>query len=131
MSDEIENDAISPRRRAEKKKGGGADRENKSFESGVDGVAGTGGSSGAGGVRGSVEGMGSLSGISPDLDEGDAPMPGSIGKGMGGSRELQQSDGGLPGRTTGPNGETIPNQQGGRKDEKGQRPGHQSNKSQG
>lgn len=130
MSDEIENDAISPRRRAEKKKGGGADRDNKSFEAGVDGIAGTGGSSGAGGVRAPVQGMGSLSGISPELEEGDAPMPGSVGKGKGAAREKQQSDGGLPGRTTGPNGETVPNQQGGKKGQEGQRDGHVSNDTQ-
>jgi len=130
MADEIENDKISPRRRAEKKKGGGANQHGESFESGVAGIAGTGGSSGAGGVRGSVEGMGSLSGISPELEEGDAPMPGSIGKGKGAAREQQMSDGGLPGRTTGPNGETIPNQTGGKKGQQGQRDGHQSNKTQ-
>jgi hypothetical protein len=127
--DEIPNDAISPRRRAEKKKGGGADKFGKSFESGVAGVAGTGGSSGAGSVRAPVEGMGSLSGISPNLDEDDAeaPMPGTVGKGKAGARDKQMSDGGMPGRTRGPDGETIPNQHdGGKKGQKGQRDGHQS-----
>ncbi len=57
---EIPNDAISPRRRAEKKKGGGADKDGKSFESGVDGIAGTGGSSGTGSVLAPVDGMVSL-----------------------------------------------------------------------
>lgn len=130
---DIPNDAISPRRRAEKQKGGGADRDNKSFKSGVDGIAGTGGSSGAGSVRAPVEGMGSLSGISPEFsdDEDDAPMPGTIGKGKAGSRDRQMSDGGLPGRTRGPDGETIPNQQGGKKGQKGQRDGDVSDGSQG
>jgi hypothetical protein len=130
MAREIDNAAIEPRKRAEKKKGGGADRDGKSYESGVDGIAGVGGSSGAGGVRANVEGMGSLSGISPELDEDDAPMPGTIGKGKGAARERQLSDGGLPGRTRGPDGETIPNQQGGKKNQKGQRDGQKSNNTQ-
>jgi hypothetical protein len=128
---EIPNDAISPRRRAEKKKGGGADKDGKSFESGVDGIAGTGGSSGTGSVRAPVEGMGSLSGISPELEEGEAPMPGSVGKGKGGARDKQLSDGGMPGRTRGPNGETVPSQKGGKKGQKGQRDGDVSDGSQG
>lgn len=125
--DDIPNDAISPRRRAEKKKGGGADKDGRSFQSGVAGIAGTGGSSGAGSVRAPVEGMGSLSGISPELEEDDAPMPGTIGKGKGAARDKQLSDGGMPGRTRGPDGETIPNQHGGgKKGQKGQRDGHVS-----
>jgi hypothetical protein len=130
---DIPVDAISPRRRAEKRKGGGADKDGKSFESGVAGVAGTGGASGAGSVRAPVEGMGSLSGIDPEFgdDEEGAPMPGSVGKGKGGARDQQLSDGGLPGRTRGPDGETIPNQQGGKKGQQGQRDGHQSDGTQG
>lgn len=121
------NDATSPRRRAEKKQGGGADKDGRGLKGGVDGVAGTGGSSGAGSVRAPVEGMGSLSGISPELDADDAPMPGTIGKGKAGSRDRQMSDGGLPGRTRGPDGETVPNQHGGgKKGQKGQRDGHVS-----
>ncbi|HMQ32165.1 MAG TPA: hypothetical protein PKD53_15655 [Chloroflexaceae bacterium] len=127
---EIETDAISPRTRAEKKKGGGADRDNKSYEGGVAGIAGTGGSSGAGSVRANVEGMGSLSGISPDLEEGEAPMPGSIGKHRGGTRDHQMSDGGLPGKTSGTGGDTVPNQSGGKKGQQGQRDGQKSNKTQ-
>lgn len=74
-------------------------------------------------MRGAVPGMGSLSGISPELEEGEAPMPGSIGKGKGGAREGQESDGGMPSRTCGPNGETVPNQQGDKKGQQGQRDG--------
>lgn len=129
--DDIPNAAISPRRRAEKKKGGGADKDGRSFEGGVDGIAGTGGSSGAGSVRANVEGMGSLSGLSPELDEDDAPMPGTIGKGKAAAREKQLNDGGMPGRTRGPDGETVPNQHGGgKKGQKGQRDGHVSNDTQ-
>jgi hypothetical protein len=127
---EIETDAISTRRRAEKKHGGGADRDNNSYEGGVAGVAGTGGSSGVGSVRANVEGMGSLSGISPELEEGEAPMPGSIGKHPGGTRDHQLSDGGLPGKSSGAGGDTVPSQKGGKKGQTGQRDGHQSNKSQ-
>ncbi len=58
-------------------------------------------------------------------------MPGSIGKGKGGSRDKQLSDGGLPGRTRGPDGETIPNQSGGKKGQKGQRAGDVWDVSQG
>lgn len=128
---EIPNDAISPRRRAEKKKGGGADKDGKSTEGAVAGIAGTGGLSGAGSVRAPVEGMGSLSGISPELEEGEAPMPGSVGKHRGGARDKQLSDGGMPGRTRGPNGETVPNQSGGKKGQKGQRDGDVSDGTQG
>jgi hypothetical protein len=129
MSDH-ENDKTSPRRRAEKKHGGGADRNDKSTESGVDNIAGTGGSSGTGSIRGSVNDLGELSGIDPELEEGDLPPPGTIGKGKGGGRTRQNSDGGMSGRTRGPDGETVPNQQGGKKGQQGQRDGHQSNKTQ-
>jgi hypothetical protein len=125
-----DNDAISPRRRAEKKRGGGADKHDKSTESGVDNIAGTGGSSGTGSIRGSVGGLGDLSGIDPELSEDEIPPPGTIGKGKGGSRTGQESGAGMSGRTRGPNGETVPKQQGGKKGQQGQRDGHQSNKTQ-
>ena len=57
-------------------------------------------------------------------------MPGSVGKHEGGTRDMQESDGGLPGRTRGPDGETVPNQSGGKKGQKGQRDGDQSNNTQ-
>ena len=76
--------------------------------SGVDGIAGTGGSSGTGSVRTDVpDELGQVSGITPDVD---VPPPGSIGKHPGGTRDLQQNDGGLSGKTRGPDSETMPNQ---------------------
>ena len=76
--------------------------------SGVDGIAGTGGSSGTGSVRTDVpDELGQVSGITPDVD---VPPPGSVGKHPGGTRDLQQNDGGLSGKTRGPDSETMPNQ---------------------
>jgi hypothetical protein len=76
----------------------------------VDGIGGAGGSSGTGSVRAKVRAVGDISGIDA-ADETDAPAPGSIGKGKGGSRTRQMSDGGLRGKTRGDDSETIPNQE--------------------
>lgn len=94
---------------------------------GIAGIAGTGGSSGTGSARGQARALGDISGIDPEIDEAEIPPAGSIGKGKSAARTRQQSDGGLPGRTRGPDGETVPNQKSpSRKGEEGQRPGHQS-----
>ena len=72
----------------------------------VDGLGGAGGASGTGGVR---EQAGAL-GDPANLDQGERrPAPGSAGKGI--SQRGQANDGGLSGRTRGPDGETVPNQE--------------------
>jgi hypothetical protein len=76
--------------------------------SGIDGIAGTGGSSGAGSVRTDVPNeLGDVSGITPDVN---VPQPGSRGKHPGGTRDMQSNDGGMPGKTRGPDSESVPNQ---------------------
>src|SRR5690242_5622677 len=95
-------------RREAKRKDTGAG--NKSVGA-VDGLGGAGGSSGAGSVRAPARELGAVSGIDPDLSEDEVPAPGSIGKGKGGSRTRQMSDGGLSGKTRGDDSETIPNQE--------------------
>jgi hypothetical protein len=76
----------------------------------VDGIGGAGGTSGAGGVRVKVREVGDISGIDA-ADDGDVPPPGSVGKGKGGSRTRQMSDGGLSGQTRGSASESVPNQE--------------------
>ena len=76
----------------------------------VDGIGGAGGSSGTGSVRAKVDSPGDISGIDA-VSEADMPAPGSIGKGKGGSRDRQMSDGGLRGKTRGDDSETVPNQE--------------------
>lgn len=83
-----------------------------SSDSGVDGIAGTGGSSGAGSTRTRVRAVGDVSGIDAELEAESVPVPGSIGKGKSGARDKQASDGGLSGKTRGPDDETTPNQSG-------------------
>jgi hypothetical protein len=79
--------------------------------SGVDGIAGTGGSSGTGSVRSDVpDQLGQVSGIIPDIPEEEIPPPGSVGKHPGGTRNMQSSDGGMSGKTHGPDSESVPNQ---------------------
>jgi len=77
----------------------------------VDGIGGAGGSSGTGSTRAKVGQLGDISGIDLGLSPDDVPAPGSVGKGKGGSRSRQMSDGGLSGKTRGPDSETIPNQE--------------------
>jgi hypothetical protein len=76
----------------------------------VDGIGGAGVSSGTGSVRAKARAVGDISGIDADK-EADVPAPGSIGKGKGGSRTRQMSDGGLRGKTRGDDSETIPNRE--------------------
>jgi hypothetical protein len=73
-------------------------------------IGGAGGSSGTGSVRAKARAVGDISGIDADK-EADVPAPGSIGKGKGGSRTRQMSDGGLRGKTRGDDSETIPNRE--------------------
>jgi hypothetical protein len=77
----------------------------------VDGIGGAGGSSGTGSVRGKARQVGDISGIDAGLSPDDVPAPGSTGKGKGGSRTRQMSDGGLSGKTRGADSETILNQE--------------------
>jgi hypothetical protein len=77
----------------------------------VDGIGGAGGTSGAGGVRAKAREVGDISGIDA-VDETDVPPPGTVGKGKGGSRTRQMSDGGLSGQTRGSASESVPNQEG-------------------
>jgi hypothetical protein len=76
----------------------------------VDGIGGAGGASGTGSVRAKARAVGDLSGIDA-AEPGDVPAPGSVGKGKGGSRTRQMSDGGLSGKTRGDDSETVPNQE--------------------
>jgi hypothetical protein len=77
----------------------------------VDGIGGAGGSSGTGSTRAKAREVGDISGIDAGLSPDDVPAPGSVGKGKGGSRTRQMSDGGLSGKTRGADSETIPNQE--------------------
>jgi hypothetical protein len=76
----------------------------------VDGIGGAGGSSGTGSVRAKVRAVGDISGIDA-IEDADVPAPGSVGKGKGGSRTRQMSDGGLSGKTRGDDSESVPNQE--------------------
>jgi hypothetical protein len=75
----------------------------------VDGIGGVGGSSGTGGVRAKAREIGDVSGIDAELDPDEVPVPGSAGKGVARSRQL--NDSGRPGKTRGDDSETIPNQE--------------------
>jgi len=110
MADNNERDreAQHDAHRAAKRKDTGAGNQSVGA---VDGLGGAGGSSGTGSVRAPARELGAVSGIDPDLSEEEIPAPGSVGKGNGGSRTRQMSDGGLSGKTRGDDSETIPNQE--------------------
>lgn len=100
------------RRDAQDQEAGRNDADTDSTSVGaVDGIAGTGGSSGTGSSRAKARQVGDISGIDAGLSPNDVPAPGSTGKGKSGSRTRQMNDGGLSGKTRGPDSETIPNQE--------------------
>lgn len=79
----------------------------------IDGLGGASGASGASGVRETPGYIGEVSGIDPELDSDEIPMPGSTGRAGPDDARAGHREGGMSGKNRGNSTDTEPSRSGG------------------